>query len=403
MSAELAARIPEAILSDDDESRAVVGEAERRASTGCSVAARALVNARDTLVELAIGESLAGPPSSRLRRRVLEGAMAAARVASPRADEPEPPARGGAAGPPLGQVDDASASVARLHVGTPEDLARARDVDAMVGAWGAVAGADESLDLGPLDSAPLHRLLSQIAGLLGYRLALVALLRGEHAYHPSALGKTPDGVDFRRIPRELTFCTHCVSSGGPVRVENAVREPFFRGNRLVWGFGARAYAGVPLVSSTGHHVGTLCCIHDEPRVVPDEHLQVLGLYAERAVAELERRRAPSLRAALVDEAVSTSGEAPPFEVAHEAWFRRLLDIEVRRARNLAPYEASRVVQLRIGGEGASSSVEEGDVVGHVGLELGVLRARADAPAWGASSVDAPDLDAWIAASKVSDL
>src|SRR5262245_60776724 len=64
--------------------------------------------------------------------------------------------------------------------------------------------------------------------------------------------------------------------------------------------GAQSYAGVPLVNRVGSILGHLVVIDDKPRVFGEEAFSFLRIFATRASAELERKRA--------DDALSKSQE-----------------------------------------------------------------------------------------------
>ena len=52
----------------------------------------------------------------------------------------------------------------------------------------------------------------------------------------------------------------------------------------------RCYAGIPLVTSTGHTLGTLCVIGNEPRSFTEAELDLLRGLAKKAIARIEERR-----------------------------------------------------------------------------------------------------------------
>ena len=52
----------------------------------------------------------------------------------------------------------------------------------------------------------------------------------------------------------------------------------------------RFYAGAPLVSSTGHRLGSLCIIDRKPRTLDAESCNVLCNFAEVIIRELEKDR-----------------------------------------------------------------------------------------------------------------
>jgi GAF domain-containing protein len=129
---------------------------------------------------------------------------------------------------------------------------------------------------------------------------------------------------FRELRREMSYCTHTVSGEGPLVVENALEEPFFRGNKAVTRFGMASYVGVPLRTTTGMIVGTLCALSATPHAVAPETVALMEVLARRALAEIERERTPALLRDLVEV---SSGSA---DVYSEAFFRDLVAAE--RAR-----------------------------------------------------------------------
>jgi GAF domain-containing protein len=52
----------------------------------------------------------------------------------------------------------------------------------------------------------------------------------------------------------------------------------------------RCYAGIPLVTSTGHTLGTLCVIGSEPRSFSEADLDTLRSLAKTAIERIEARR-----------------------------------------------------------------------------------------------------------------
>ena len=62
-------------------------------------------------------------------------------------------------------------------------------------------------------------------------------------------------------------------------------------NPMVTEEGVRCYAGIPLVTSRGHTLGTLCVIGTEARTFPEDEMEALRALARRAVERIEERRA----------------------------------------------------------------------------------------------------------------
>lgn len=96
--------------------------------------------------------------------------------------------------------------------------------------------------------------------------------------------------DVEQIDREPGLCASAILHDGPWVVTDAKVDPRTLTNSLVAGdFGLRFYAGVPLTTSDGFNLGTLCVLDTEPREVADAEIQTLGDLATLVVNELELR------------------------------------------------------------------------------------------------------------------
>lgn len=93
--------------------------------------------------------------------------------------------------------------------------------------------------------------------------------------------KAKVGIEVRETSREISFCSHAIASNTELyQVEDATKTELFASNPLVTASpNIRFYAGVPLVSSNGFSLGTLCVIDTKPKVLSTEQefaLKVLG-------------------------------------------------------------------------------------------------------------------------------
>jgi GAF domain-containing protein len=123
--------------------------------------------------------------------------------------------------------------------------------------------------------------------------------------------KAKIGMDANETPREFAFCAHSILKHGPTVVEDAQQDARFSDNPLVTGDPhIRFYAGAPLVTPSGHPLGTLCVIDREPRHLSPDHLRALGALSRLVVEQLELRRV-SAHLAEALENVKTLGRLIP--------------------------------------------------------------------------------------------
>ncbi|WP_079204319.1 response regulator [Pseudomonas sp. CC6-YY-74] len=104
--------------------------------------------------------------------------------------------------------------------------------------------------------------LSQLAAqLCDAPIALVSLLDEQRQWFKSKVG-----LDVCETPREQAFCAHAILAQQLFEIPDARQDPRFAENPLVTEAPhIRFYAGIPLTTSSGHNLGTLCVIDRQPR------------------------------------------------------------------------------------------------------------------------------------------
>lgn len=143
---------------------------------------------------------------------------------------------------------------------------------------------------GPEVDAVLQQTVDEAVAALRLPVGLVSIVMGEAQYFAAHRGLSGWMEQARGTPIEWSFCANAVRSGEPFVVEDAATHPLTRDIPVVHLDNVRCYAGIPLVTSTGHRLGTLCVIGHEPRSFTEEELEVLRGLAGKAVARIEERR-----------------------------------------------------------------------------------------------------------------
>lgn len=141
-----------------------------------------------------------------------------------------------------------------------------------------------------LDTPPLAMFdqIVQVASLLcGTPIGLVSLVDRNRLYF---MART--GVDVDEVPNERSLCNHAILTPmDMLEVRDASVDPRFADSPLVTGPpGIRFYAGVPLVTSEGEAIGTLCVIDRQPRALTESQRVALDSLAQITMALMESRR-----------------------------------------------------------------------------------------------------------------
>jgi len=124
------------------------------------------------------------------------------------------------------------------------------------------------------------------ADLCGTEIALITLVDSDYQWFKARVG-----VELVGVPRDLSFCGHCIVGHHPLIVEDTLRDRRFADNPLVTGDPhIRFYAGVPLEIEQGSAVGALSVADRSPRTLTERQLESLRRLAKQIARELRLRR-----------------------------------------------------------------------------------------------------------------
>ena len=143
-----------------------------------------------------------------------------------------------------------------------------------------------------------QRIVEAVREVCRVPIALVSLVDAERQWFKAAAG-----TDLQETPRDTAVCGLTIQQTTVFQIEDLSGDPRTAAMSLVSGPAhLRFYAGVPLITSDGHALGSLCAIDVEPRpegLTPDQHT-VLKVLADQVVAQIEMQSAVSAR----DEALA---------------------------------------------------------------------------------------------------
>jgi diguanylate cyclase (GGDEF)-like protein/PAS domain S-box-containing protein len=102
--------------------------------------------------------------------------------------------------------------------------------------------------------------------------------------------KAAVGIEELGTSRDIAFCHHTIKTHGVLLVEDATTDPRFSANPLVTGESHyRFYAGMPVTTTEGFAVGTLCVLDRVPRRLTPSQINALEVLGHQVNARLELR------------------------------------------------------------------------------------------------------------------
>lgn len=150
----------------------------------------------------------------------------------------------------------------------------------------------EIVDLGLAGGATvpeLQDLAQRAAARLDTPRALVSIVLDEAQSFAASHGVSGWMSEASGTPLEYSYCQHAVRSRDMLAIDDARTDPRVADSPMVQE-GVLSYLGVPLTSSRGHVVGTLCVLGDSPRTFSDEDRRALRDLGDEAMRLIEGRR-----------------------------------------------------------------------------------------------------------------
>ncbi|MFB2937602.1 GAF domain-containing protein [Aerosakkonemataceae cyanobacterium BLCC-F154] len=133
------------------------------------------------------------------------------------------------------------------------------------------------------------------AHFLDAPICILGIMDRERQVFKSAVGLSRLGLmnqlaASRQLLRSESFCHHVVESQRVVLINDAPTDPVFAKSVLVQHYGIHAYLGVPLLTASGHCLGTLAVMDKIARNFSSKDIEFLELMARWIMSEFERSR-----------------------------------------------------------------------------------------------------------------
>ncbi|NYE24662.1 sensor histidine kinase [Pigmentiphaga litoralis] len=187
------------------------------------------------------------------------------------------------------------------------------------------------------------------ARLLDVPIAIISIVDTDRIWF-----KSHHGLDVEQIPRDAGLCASAILHDDAWVLTDARFDPRAMTNPLVASeFGLRFYAGVPLHTSDGHNLGTLCVLDKRPRGINRDQIGHLSDLASVVMDQLElrlsaRRAIDTLSTAVAEkEAALAHADVMAQEVDHRVMnslqlITTMLEIQAEEnADNVAGHEIGR--------------------------------------------------------------
>ena len=104
--------------------------------------------------------------------------------------------------------------------------------------------------------------------------------------------KSHHGLNVDSTPKNIAFCAHAINDKNNILiVPDSRKDERFHDNPLVTGEPyVIFYAGIPLISSDGFPLGTLCVIDNKPKELKDSQLKALKALSNQLMSIFEARK-----------------------------------------------------------------------------------------------------------------
>jgi GAF domain-containing protein len=121
----------------------------------------------------------------------------------------------------------------------------------------------------------LNAICSAVVQLLEVDMAAINMITATTQVQVAA----SSGVVYKVEPVADSYCQHSVGLERTLSVEDSLRHALVCESRSTTDLGIRSYLGVPLISASGHIIGSLCCWCYEQRKWTPAEVGILASFA----------------------------------------------------------------------------------------------------------------------------
>ena len=141
--------------------------------------------------------------------------------------------------------------------------------------------------LDTLPEADYNEIVELASDICETPISLISLVDSDRQWFKAKLG-----IDTSETPRTISFCGHAIHEDDIFEIPNALEDERFHDNPLVTDHpNVRFYAGMPLETTSGHKVGTLCVLDEKPRLLTKHQRNALRILGRQVIRNFELRAA----------------------------------------------------------------------------------------------------------------
>ncbi|MGD1855277.1 MAG: ATP-binding protein [Leptolyngbyaceae cyanobacterium] len=143
-----------------------------------------------------------------------------------------------------------------------------------------------------LDSPPeeaFDQFTRMASTILETPVSLISLVDRDRQFFKSCLGLLDPWASARETPLSHSFCQHVVRTEEVLAIADARQHPLLQNNLAVTELNVIAYLGIPLRTSQGYTLGSLCVIDSVPRYWAKRDITILQHLAQLTIEKIELR------------------------------------------------------------------------------------------------------------------
>lgn len=168
-------------------------------------------------------------------------------------------------------------------------------------------------------------------------IALLGFVDEKRQWFKSTFGlKQPD------VPRHMTACNQIIQQSDVFEIPDVANSCDCPFREYLLKLGLHYYAGVPIITKNGYHIGALCVLDYEPRRITPEQLKSLQIISSQITDVLDMRREfrGDLEKLARSEQIGKKRLALPEDLLQEAGIRAMAELSAGLIYRLKPLTLS---------------------------------------------------------------